>query len=476
VLGSSYKLRSLVHLFIGVALIIFAYRQFAQYNLGQQLTEQVRTELGQGLAKCGQTLPNQELYFQCFARIDADNLITEVVAHAHMYCPPLGSELALASAVIGPCQALRNERTAWRPSPVSGDEPFESAQATVDGQQWYAARLGHAPQGSMLLLRRTDVEHFKDQIWALRDRNLLFALPLVLVGIFLVNLFVTFFALQPLRQLESYMLTLNASNLQGRDQPQPQFVEFRQFLSIFQDLRARLKDSLERARRFAGDASHELRTPLTILRGHCEQLIRSQPVGSATQVQARVIGDEVERLVTIVEKLLLLSRADANSLQPDMQALKLSETLEQMMGDIDPAQSGLQVRAQVQPGIIWMCDRSLVVQMLNNLYANAINYNVPGGWVGITLEQRDNAIELSFENPTSHISDELLARAFERFYRASHGRSIEGHGLGLSLCLEIAKVHAASLSIERRPGEIFRISLLVPLPVKAGLPANVRLG
>lgn len=467
-LGSSYKLRSLVHLFIGVGVIFFANRQFAQYNLGRQLTEQVRADLGQGLVKCAQTLPNQELYLQCFARMDADNLITEVVAHAHVHCPPLGSDLALASALLGPCQALRDERTDWQQSPASEDGPIESAQATVDGQLWFAVRLGHAPQGNMLLLRRADVENFMNQIWALRDRNLLFALPLVLAGIFLVNLFVTFFALQPLRQLEGYMLTLDSSNLQGRDQPQPQFEEFQRFLSIFQDLRARLKDSLERARRFAGDASHELRTPLTILRGHCEQLIRSQPVGSDTQVQVRVIGDEVERLVTIVEKLLLLSRADANSLQPHMQALKLSETLEQMMGDNDPAQSGLQVRAQVQPGIIWMCDRSLVVQMLHNLYANAINYNVPGGWVGITLEQRDNAIELSFENPTAHISEELLARAFERFYRASHGRSIEGHGLGLSLCLEIAKVHGASLSIERRPGEIFRISLLVPLPAKAG--------
>ena len=467
-LGSSFKLRSLVHLLIGVAVIFLANRQFAQFNLGQQLTESLRLDLAQGLKKCAQTLTNQELYLQCFARIDDAHLITEVVAHAHVHCPPLGADQALAPALLGPCQALRDKRTAWRLSAVSDDEPFESAQTTVDGQQWYAVRLGHAPQGSMLLLRHIDIENFKDQIWALRDRNLLYALPLVLAGIFLVNLFVTFFALQPLRQLESYMLTLDSSNMQGHDQPQPQFVEFRRFLSIFQDLSTRLKDSLERARRFAGDASHELRTPLTILRGHCEQLIRSQPVGSDTQVQARVIGDEVERLITIVEKLLLLSRADANSLQPHMQALKLSETIEQMMGDNDPAQSGLQVRAQVQPDIIWNCDRSLVVQMLHNLYANAINYNVPGGWVGIALEQRDNAIELSFENPTTHISDELLARAFERFYRASHGRSIEGHGLGLSLCLEIAKVHSASLSIERRPGEIFRISLLVPLQVKAG--------
>jgi signal transduction histidine kinase len=163
------------------------------------------------------------------------------------------------------------------------------------------------------------------------------------------------------------------------------------------------------------------------LRGHCEQLIRRLPVGSDTQVQARVIGDEVERLITIVEKLLLLSRADANSIKPHMQPLNLSETLEQMIGDSDPAQSGLQVRAQIAPGIVWHCDRSLVLQMLHNLYANAINYNRPGGWVGITLSRQGDSLSLTIENPTAQVSDELLERAFERFYRAdaAHGRAID---------------------------------------------------
>jgi hypothetical protein len=125
--------------------------------LGQQLTERVRLDLGQGLAKCAQTLPTRNFIYSALPALTTANLITEVVAHAHVHCPPLGADQAPASALLGPCQALRDERTAWRPSPVSDDEPVESAQATVDGQQWYAVRLGHAPQGSMLLLRRTSM-------------------------------------------------------------------------------------------------------------------------------------------------------------------------------------------------------------------------------------------------------------------------------------------------------------------------------
>jgi signal transduction histidine kinase len=151
-----------------------------------------------------------------------------------------------------------------------------------------------------------------------------------------------------------------------------------------------------------------------------------------------------------------------------MQPLNLSETLEQMIGDSDPAQSELQVRAQIAPGIVWHCERSLVLQMLHNLYANAINYNRPGGWVGITLGRQGDSLSLTVENPTAQVSDELLERAFERFYRAdaAHGRAIDGHGLGLSLCLEIAKVHGASLSVERRPGQVFAITLTAPLNPK----------
>jgi signal transduction histidine kinase len=459
----SFKLRLLVYLFIGTSVVIFANRLLAQHFLSEQLKERLQLELAQGLHHCGQELEGRERYLQCFDRIEAKNL-TAVVANEHRHCPPVRA----SQEASGPCRVLREEAAPWTPTNPVWALPIERAEVTVDGQRWYSVRRTGQSLGDVLMLRQADAEYFQNQIWALRDRNLIYVLPFIIAALCVLTLFLAFLALRPLRQLEQYMLTLDSSNLQGADQPKPEFIEFRRFLSIFQDLRARLNDSLSRARRFAGDASHELRTPLTILRGHCEQLIRRLPVGSDTQVQARVIGDEVERLITIVEKLLLLSRADANSIRPHMQPLNLSETLEQMIGDSDPAQSGLQVRAQIAPGIVWHCDRSLVLQMLHNLYANAINYNRPGGWVGISLSRQGDSLSLTVENPTAQVSDELLERAFERFYRAdtAHGRAIDGHGLGLSLCLEIAKVHGASLSVERRPEQVFAITLTAPLNPK----------
>lgn len=463
-MGKSFKLLILAHLFMGLSVIILANRQLAQYFLSVQLTERLRLELAQGLHQCGQERAERERYLQCVDQIDPKSL-TSVMANEHHHCPPV----LTSQEASGSCPVLRRDLTAWRPTDPAWGLPIDITEVVVDGQRWHAVRKTDQALGDILMFRQADVTYFQDQIWALRDRNIIYVLPFILLALVLVALYVAFVALQPLRQLEKHMLTLDSSNLQSSDQPQPAFLEFRRFLSIFQDLRVRLNVSLGLARRFAGDASHELRTPLTILRGHCEQLILRLPEGSDTQVQARLIGDEVERLITIVEKLLLLSRADADSIRPKMESLNLSETLEQMLSDSDSAPSGLQVHSQIAPNIAWLCDHSLVIQMLHNLYANAINYNRPDGWVGIELTRQGDALSLTVTNPTAQVSDELLERAFERFYRAdaAHGRTVDGHGLGLSLCLEIAKVHGASLSVERRPDEVFAIKLVAPLVSQA---------
>jgi signal transduction histidine kinase len=460
-MGKSFKLRLLIFLFIGTCMVIAANRLLAQHFLGNQLTERLRLELAQGLHRCGQNLVTRDLYRQCFIRLDPKSL-TAVVADEHRYCPPA----EIGQDASGPCQILR--QAVWMPADPAWRLPVALTEANINQELWFAVRHDDQPQGDMLMLRQADVASFQDQIWSLRDRNLVYVLPFIVAAIFALTLFLAFVALRPLRQLEQFMLTLDSSNLQDDGQPQPEFVEFRRFLSIFQDLRSRLNASLRRARRFAGDASHELRTPLTILRGHCEQLIRRLPVGSNDQVQARVIGDEIERLITIVEKLLLLSRADADSIKPKMQALNLTEAVEQMISDSDPEHSGLTVRAHVTPNIIWQCDQTLILQLLQNLYANAVNYNLPGGWIDIELVQQGGAFSLTLENPTAEVSEELLERAFERFYRAdaAHTRKIEGHGLGLSLCLEIAKVHGASLTVARRPGQVFSVKMSAPLMLK----------
>ena len=221
-------------------------------------------------------------------------------------------------------------------------------------------------------------------------------------------------------------------------------------MAVFEQLRERLSQSFLQTRRFAADASHELKTPLTILRGNSERLIGELPTGSPAQVRMRLIGDEIERLIDITEKLLLLSRADANSIRFDMERLSLSALVTELALDAMAFNPALKIESEVESDVICTCDRNLMQQLVHNLYTNAAKYNVPDGWIRFSLARQQDGFVLSVENPCDNVPPDLPERAFQRFYRhdAARGRQVDGVGLGLSLCQEIARLHNAKLRLQ----------------------------
>ena len=321
-----------------------------------------------------------------------------------------------------------------------------------------------------MLVRKQDLKHYVDSIWNLRDRILVYVLPIVILMLTALTVYVTWTVMRPIRQLEASLNGLTSRNL---DQPLdllPPYREFNRFVTVFEQLRERLSQSFLQTRRFAADASHELRTPLTILRGNSERLIAELPTGSDAQVRMRLIGDEIERLIEITEKLLLLSRADANSIRYDMEPLSLSTMFTELALDAMAFQPELKIRNDIEPDIEWTCDRSLIQQLLFNLYTNAAKYNVQQGWIRFALTRRDDRFALSIENPCDNIPADLPERAFQRFYRgdASRGRRIDGVGLGLSLCSEIARLHKATLSLKVTE----RKTVIATLEGQLSLPAS----
>jgi len=200
---------------------------------------------------------------------------------------------------------------------------------------------------------------------------------------------------------------------------------------------------------FISTVTHELRTPLTILRGHSERLIAELPTGSNIQVRMRLISDEIERLIEITEKLLMLSRADANSLQLDMEPLDLSELVTQLCADAAAFFPLLDITSDIEPGIVMSGDEKLIHQLIYNLYSNAGKYNVENGRIDLKLQRDGEEFVLTIENPCNDIPADFTEKAFDRFYRGDHarGRKVDGVGLGLALCKEIARPHGATLEI-----------------------------
>jgi signal transduction histidine kinase len=300
-----------------------------------------------------------------------------------------------------------------------------------------------------------------------------FVAPVIVVMTLLVGWLMTVVLLKPVNDIQKNLQKLSSKNLNEPLQVDADYQEFEAFTNVFEDLRGRLHNSFLQSHRFSADASHELRTPLTILRGHVELGIAELPAGSEAQIRLRLMGEEIERLIDITEKLLLLSRADADSIKLDMSNVNISELLDQMVKDARLFQSDLTITSNIQAQVVWRCDAQLIRQLIQNLCVNAVNYNLPSGWIDCQLHAQDGNLELTISNPTHEVVQDLSGRAFERFYRgdSAHTRHVDGHGLGLSLCIEIIHLHHGRISLTSDANHIVHVKVTAPL-----VPPQVQMG
>jgi signal transduction histidine kinase len=366
------------------------------------------------------------------------------------------------SLAIGVCQKLTGIEL-----PVQTDVPHGRLGIVgQDNEQWYVARKNDDTQAYALMLPTSAASDLRYEIWALRDRNLIFTLPFILLSLGLLTFYITRLLFKPVQSIKNTLNVLEPQHLDRATELNSPFYEFDDFLKIFDELRQRLQKSFTKARRFAADASHELRTPLTILRGHAEEMITELPTGSDTQIRMRVIADQVDHLIDISSKLLLLSQADANSIKLQLETLDLSQLVWNWAQDARSFDERIEIKHSIEPHLSCRGDRLLLLQVMQNLYTNAINYNIDEGWLRITLKQQAGEILLCFENPSEMIPADFSSRAFDRFYRGpdSLARGIKGYGLGLSLCQEIAKVHGGSITIETTHDRVW-ITLILPTTI-----------
>ncbi|MBB5321040.1 ATP-binding protein [Marinobacter oulmenensis] len=226
----------------------------------------------------------------------------------------------------------------------------------------------------------------------------------------------------------------------------------------------RLDQALERERRFSADAAHELRTPLTALRLSLEKLGQDHP-GEFDNLTAAV-----DRMVHLVEQMLLLNRVDAGGdfrpVPEDVSAL-----VEQSIADVAP----LALRKQVEPELesaaglpAVSCHSALIATMLRSLLANAIQYSPAGTRITTTLAQKEGGVIIAICDQGPGIPPEERERALSRFTRLDQ-RQGAGAGLGLAIARRIAELHQGSLSLSGRGDGKPGLRVNVWLPVRQTL-------
>jgi signal transduction histidine kinase len=143
----------------------------------------------------------------------------------------------------------------------------------------------------------------------------------------------------------------------------------------------------------------------------------------------------------------------------------VSDVLDELVEDMSMLDPPIITRGKIQKKLMFETDRALFQQLTNNLFTNAVKYNVPNGWIDITAWTEKNKLHIKLSNPTDSISEEFASKAFDRFSRGdgAHNRKVDGTGLGLSLCREIAHAHQGELSFDVFDQRIVTVEFTAPL-------------
>ncbi len=256
--------------------------------------------------------------------------------------------------------------------------------------------------------------------------------------------------LNPINQLTKEIQQVSAKGLDRRIPIEKTDSEFVELIRVFNQMLERLERSFNQASRFSGDAAHELKTPLTILQGELERTLQQVTPGSEVQQRLGHLLDEVHRLRGIIRKLLLLSLADAGQLSLYLVEVDISELLFQMLEDVEMLAPHLNVQANIAKELKVKGDSDLLKQVLQNLFSNAIKYNLADGWIKVDAFTKNNLLKITIVNASEGIKDENRTRIFDRFHRGdpSRNRKVEGIGLGLSLAREIVRAHHGELMLD----------------------------
>lgn len=279
------------------------------------------------------------------------------------------------------------------------------------------------------------------------------AIPVALLLLAAGGWIVAHRALAPVRLIARTTESITAQGLHRRIPDTGSTTEFRELIQVINDMLDRLETSFSQAARFSADAAHELQTPLTILQGVLDDAVRHSEDGSEEQQRSSNLLEEVQRLKVIVQKLLILSRADAGSLNLVTEPVNLSLLVEETIEDMTIIAPDLSIEYHLEPGIRVAADPDLLRQVVQNLASNAVKHNIKNGMIRFSLKKDNTMAIFQVINSGKPLPPEDRERIFDRFYRVDKARNnkIPGAGLGLSLAKEITRAHNGRLSVESDP-------------------------
>ncbi len=204
--------------------------------------------------------------------------------------------------------------------------------------------------------------------------------------------------------------------------------------------------------------SHELKTPLTSVQ-MAIHLLLEELVGPLEPKQVELLlaaRQDSDRILTMINDLLDLTRIEQGGVQLDLTAVPASELVDEAVKRFQPQAlaGGLTLAGELRhDNLTVMVDRERIEHVFDNLIMNAIQHTARGGSVTVGAFGQGEQARFVVRDTGEGISTEHVARVFEKFYRVPSTRHAGGAGLGLAIVREIVTAHGGQIEVASSPGK-----------------------
>lgn len=267
-------------------------------------------------------------------------------------------------------------------------------------------------------------------------------------------------ALRPVSRIAGLAETLSDRDLFRRVDVHAPDDELGQLVRTFNRMLARLEASFQSLRDFASNASHELRSPLAVMGAEVELGLNRPRSESEYRQALRVLQAEIGGMTRMVEKLLLLTRADAGTLKANRSRIDLVDLLHEVIARWRSAadRKALKLELQVPDAGTALADDDLMRRALDNVIDNAIRCSSAPGQVRVRARHEDGSWLIEVMDQGPGVDEDLRPHLFDRFAGSNgarpRGGPITGGGTGLGLPLSRAFMRAqgGDLRLGSEPG------------------------
>jgi signal transduction histidine kinase len=270
--------------------------------------------------------------------------------------------------------------------------------------------------------------------------------------------------LRPLRFIERTARRISISNLRERIPMGHEKDEVARLCVLLNEMFDRLEKSFDQIKQFTADLSHELRTPLSIIALHTEKLLNRLPEDGETRAELQEVLDETKRLNQIIDQILVLAKAEAQSLPLKIQSHQTDRFIQEFAEDAAALaeNAGKQFVLGKNDRLEARFDASWLRQVLFNLLSNSLKFADSGSPIHLGSFQSALRWCLTMTDTGPGIPAELRESVFERFKQLPQRSGVaQGTGLGLAVCKSIVELHGGHIYLEsgEQPGLRVRIEL-----------------